>query len=155
VDLEVEVHGRRARLAGVAHERDHLARPHLAAVDGERRVRGEVRVVELVAGPVSEPEAEAADLVPADGEDRPVRDREHRLAELAEDVLAVVPARAGPGGPEGVAEADRAVDREDVAAGRQLRVHAGGQRAEDRWAGSAVGAAIAAGVGLQRRGARP
>ena len=53
-----------------------------------------MRVVELVAGPIAEPEPEAADVVPADGEDRAVRDGEDRLAELAEDVLAVVPAGA-------------------------------------------------------------
>ena len=142
MDLEVEVDGRRARLARVAHERDHLARPYLAAVDGERRVGGEVRVVELVPGSIAEPEPEAADVVPADREDRPVGDGQDRLAELPEDVLAVVPARAGAGRAERVDEADRAVDGEDVTARSELRVHAGRQLAEDRRAGRAVGAAL-------------
>ena len=47
-------------------------------------------VVELVALLVEQPEPVAADLVPADGEDRAVGDGEQRLAELAEDVVAVV-----------------------------------------------------------------
>ena len=49
-------------------------------------------VVELVSRPVAEPEAPTADVVPADGEDGAVRDREERRPERGEDVLAVVPA---------------------------------------------------------------
>jgi hypothetical protein len=49
-----------------------------------------MRVVELVALLVEDPEAIPADLVPADREDRSVGDCEQRLAELAEDVVAVV-----------------------------------------------------------------
>ena len=79
-------------VARVAHEAEHRARLHLAAVDGERREGGEVRVVELVAVVVAKPEAVAADVVPADREDRSVGDGEQRRAELAEDVLAVMPA---------------------------------------------------------------
>ena len=77
-----------------------------------------MRVVELVPGAVAEPEAPAADVVPADREDRAVRDREERCAERREDVLAVVPAArdVARGGAERVAERRRAVDREDVAA---------------------------------------
>jgi hypothetical protein len=46
------------------------------AVDRERRVCGEMGVVELVAGLVAQPEPVAADVVPADGENRSVGDRE-------------------------------------------------------------------------------
>ena len=113
---------------------------HLAAVDGERRERGEVRVVELVAVPVAEPEPVAADVVPADREDRAVGDGEDRRAERREDVLAVVPAGGGAAGAEGVGERRRPVDREDVAAGRQLASSPAGARG--RAAGRApVGAA--------------
>ena len=51
-----------------------------------------MRVIELVPGLVAEPEPVAADVVPAYGEDRAVGDREEGLAELAEDVVAVMPA---------------------------------------------------------------
>ena len=87
-----------------------------AAVDRERRERREVRVVELVPEPVAQPEPVAADVVPADREERAVRDREDRRAERREDVLAVVPAVVGATGAERVDERSRAVDREDVAA---------------------------------------
>ena len=50
----------------------------------------EVRVVEEVPLVVAQPEPVAADAVPADREDRAVGHREQRLAELAEDVVAVV-----------------------------------------------------------------
>ena len=71
VDLEVEVVRRSLGVAGVAHEADHLPGLHVRAVDGGGRERGEVRVVELVALPVDDPEPVAADLVEADGEDVP------------------------------------------------------------------------------------
>ena len=90
--LEVEVVRRALRVAGVADEAEHVAGVDVRAVDRERRVGGEMRVVELVAPVVAEPEPPAADLVPADGEDGPVRDREERRAERREDVVAVVPA---------------------------------------------------------------
>ncbi len=82
-------------------------------------------VVELVALPVPEPEPVAADLVPADREDGAVGDREQGLADLAEDVVAVMPAArdVAAGGAEGVRVRRGAVDREDIAAGRQSRVH--------------------------------
>ena len=92
MDLEVQVVRRRRRVAGIAHEPEHGPRLDLTAVDRERRVRGEVGVVELVAGLVAEPEPVAADVVPPDGEDRPVGDGEQRCPELPEDVDAVVPA---------------------------------------------------------------
>ena len=94
MDLEVEVVRRRLRVAGVADEADHVAGLHLVAVDGERRERREVRVVELVALPVAQPKAVPAEVVPADREDRPVRDGEERGPERREDVLAVMPADA-------------------------------------------------------------
>ena len=100
VDLEVEVVRRRLRVAGVADEADHGAGLHLVAVDGERRERREMGVVELVALPVTQPEPVAAEVVPADGEDGPVGDGEERGPERREDVLAVMPddarARAAP-----------------------------------------------------------
>ena len=67
-------------------------------------------VVELVAAAVAQPEAPAADLVPADREDGAVRHGEQRGAERREQVLAVVPAahHGRPWAPEGVAERDRA-----------------------------------------------
>ena len=70
---------------------------HARAVEDERRERGEVRVVERVPLPVAQPEPVAADLVPADREDRPVGDGDERLAELAEDVVAVVVGDVGRG----------------------------------------------------------
>ena len=48
------------------------------SLDGERRVGGEVRVVELVALRVAQPESVAADPVEADRVQRPVGDREER-----------------------------------------------------------------------------
>ena len=88
----MEVDRRELGVAGLPHEPEHVACLDLPAVDGERRVGREMRVVELVAGPVAEPEAPAADVVPADREHRPVGDREQRRSERREDVLAVMPA---------------------------------------------------------------
>ena len=51
-----------------------------------------MRVVELVALRVAEPEPPAADLVPADRVHDAVCDGEQRCAERREDVLAVMPA---------------------------------------------------------------
>jgi hypothetical protein len=76
-----------------------------------------VRIVELVPLPVSQPEAIAAAVVPADREDRAVGDGEKRRPERREDVFAVVPADAGARRTERVRERGRAVDREDVALG--------------------------------------
>ena len=61
-----------------ADEADDVARLDAAPLDCERRVRREVRVVELVALRVAQPEAVAADPVEADGVQRPVGDREER-----------------------------------------------------------------------------
>src|SRR3954451_23535003 len=92
VDLEVEVIRRRRRIARVAHEPEYGARLDLLAVDGKGRVGGQVRVIKLVARLVPEPEPVSADVVPPDREDGSVRDREQRLSDLAEDVVAVMPA---------------------------------------------------------------
>ena len=92
VDLEVQMDGRELGVAGLPHEAEHVAGLDLPAVDGERRVRREMGVVELVPGAVAEPEAPAADVVPADREHRAVGDGEERRPERREDVLAVVPA---------------------------------------------------------------
>ena len=79
-----------------------------------------MRVVELVPFVVAEPQAKAADVVPADREDRPVGDGEDRRAELGEDVFTVVPTRHDVASrrSEGVPERRRAIDGKDVAAGR-------------------------------------
>ena len=75
-----------------------------------------MRVVELVPLLVAQPQAPAADVVPADREDRAVGDGEDRRAERREDVVAVVPAAGDVAArrPEGVAVRRRPVDREDV-----------------------------------------
>ena len=99
VHLEVEVVRRALGVARVAHEADHLAGLHVRAVRRGRREGGEVRVVELVALLVEEPEPVAADLVPADREDGAVGDGDERLAELAEDVVAVVVGDVGAAAP--------------------------------------------------------
>ena len=97
VNLEVEMRRAAVGVAGVAHEADHVTCLHAATLDGERRVGREMRVVELVARSVTEPEPVAADPVEADGMERPVGDGEKRRALRREDVLAVVPAaRAHP-----------------------------------------------------------
>ena len=49
MNLEVEVVGRPLGVAGVADEADHLAGLDVVPVPGRGRVRGEVRVVVLVA----------------------------------------------------------------------------------------------------------
>ncbi len=123
MDLEVEVVRRVLGVTRVPHEADHVARSHLRAVDREGRERREVRVVELVAGGILQPEAEPADVVPPDRVDDPVGDGENRSAQRSEDVLAVVPAGCRARGVEGVRVRRSAVDREDVAALRQTRDH--------------------------------
>src|SRR5207248_8142945 len=92
MDLEMQVVRRPLRIAGVPDESEHGARMNACAVHRRGRVCGEVRVVELISLAVDEPETPAADPVPADGEDEPVRDREDRRAEWREDVVAVMPA---------------------------------------------------------------
>jgi hypothetical protein len=104
VNLEMQVGSRRERITGVTDEPDHLAGLHAGGAEREPRVAGEVRVVELVAIPVADPEAPAAKPLPPDPIQRPVRDRDHRSAEHREDVVAVMPAAR------------------DVAAGRPVRV---------------------------------
>jgi hypothetical protein len=122
MDLEVEVVGRPFGVAGVAHEPDDLACLHVRAVRRGRRERGQVRVVELVALAVEDPQPVAADLVPADREDGPVRAGDERLAELPEDVVAVVVGHVRARGPVAVDVRGGAVDGEHVAARRQLRM---------------------------------
>ncbi len=124
MDLEVEVRRPALGVAGVPDEADHVAGLHSLPVDRERRVGGEVRVVEVVAAVVAQPQPVAADLDEAHGVDRPVRDREHRRSRWREDVLAVVPAPRDvrPRGAEAVAERHVVAEyREDVAAGREPR----------------------------------
>ena len=127
VDLEVQVRRRPLRVAGVAHEAEDGAGLDARPVDREGRERGEVRVVELVALTVAQPEPVASDVVPADREHRPVGAGEHGCAKGREDVVAVVPVAGdiAAEGAEGVRERDlRPVHREDVAAGGQLRLQA-------------------------------
>ena len=125
--LEVHVVRRPLSVAGVAEEAEHVTGAHDRAVHRERRVRGEVRVVELVARVVPEPETPAADAVPADCEHRAVRDREQRRAERGEDVVAVMPATRDIATEcaEGVDERRVAVDGKHVAAGAEFRRHVG------------------------------
>src|SRR5436190_19123331 len=80
-----------------------------------------MRVVELVPLAVAEPDAVAADVVPADREDGAVGAGKHRRAERGEDVVDVVPVprHVAAEGAEGVPEVVRAVNREDVRAGGQ------------------------------------
>src|SRR5205823_1908695 len=110
-------------VAGVTHEPDHLPGLHMRAVRRRRRERREVRVIELVPLLVEEPEPVAADLVPADREDGSVGHSEERLAELAEDVVTVVIADVRARRAEGVDVRGRAVDGEDIVAGRELGLH--------------------------------
>ena len=109
-------------VAGVADEADDVARLDTAPLDRKRRVRRKVRVVELVALGVAQPEPVAADLGEPDRVERAVGDREQRRALGGEDVLPVVPAAGDvrPRAPEAVAERGRAVDGEDVAARGEL-----------------------------------
>ena len=90
--LEVQMRVGRERIAGVADEADHVTAVNGAVVAAERRVPGEMRVVEVVAGVVDEPQPPPADAVPTDREDRPVGDGDHRRAELGEEVVPVMPA---------------------------------------------------------------
>ena len=55
MNLEVEVRLGRERVSRVADEPDHVAAVNGAVVARERRVAGEMRVVEVVAGMVDEP----------------------------------------------------------------------------------------------------
>jgi hypothetical protein len=120
VDLEVHVRRRSVGVAGGADEAEHVACLDAPPVHRQRREGGEVRVVELVALVVAQPEAVAADVVPADGEDGPVGDRQEGGPERREDVVPVVVRDVGAGRAERVAVRRRAVDGEDVAPGRQL-----------------------------------
>jgi hypothetical protein len=53
-------------IASVVDEPDDVARANTLAVEGDRGIRGEVRVVELILLLVTEPEAVPAKAVPAD-----------------------------------------------------------------------------------------
>src|SRR5262249_40916082 len=124
VDLEVEVRRPAVRVARVPDEADDVTRLDARALHGERRVRGAVRVVELVALAIAEPQAVAPEVVPADRVDGPVRDGQDRRPLRREDVLAVVPAArdVGPRSAERVPERDRSVDGEDVPLAGERRV---------------------------------
>ena len=121
VHLEMEVVRRSLCIAGVTDEADHFPRPDAMPVPRRRRVGGEMRVVELVPLAVTEPEAVAAHVVPADREDRPVRAGKHRRPERGEDVVAVmpIPRHVTAEGAESIRKVVRPVHGEDVAAGRQ------------------------------------
>ena len=126
MDLEVEVRAT-GRVTRVTHEPEHLSGVHPLSVDRERRIRGQMGVVELVPEPVAQPHLPTAEIVPADAEDRAVRDCEDGGAERAEDVLAVVPPAADgrAWGAKRVTERGRAEDREHVASVRETRGHLG------------------------------
>ena len=91
VDLEVQVERRSLRVARVADEPDHVAGVDLVPIYRHRRERRKVRVVVEIARAVADPEAVAADLVPADGEDRAGCTGEERRSQRGEDVVAVMP----------------------------------------------------------------
>src|SRR5699024_8788753 len=103
-------------VAGVADEPQHLPASDPVVVPRESAVAGEVRVVVLVAGRVDEPEPPASDTVPADREDRAVRDRDHGCPERGEEVVAVMPAATNVAAvrPVGVAPGDVPDDGEGV-----------------------------------------
>ena len=88
----MEVVRRPLRVARVSDEAENVSGVDHRTVPRERRVRGQVGVVVLVSGAVTEPEAVAADFVPADGEHRAGCDRENGRAERREDVVTVMPA---------------------------------------------------------------
>src|SRR5207248_1347179 len=119
VHLEMQMRPDRVGVAGVADEAEDVAATNMAVVPRELRVAREVRVVETVAPAVAEPEAPAADPVPADREDGPVRHREHRTAERREEVVAVMPAAGDVAAQAavGVAPVGVAVHGEVVLAG--------------------------------------
>ena len=94
VHLEVEMRRPAAGVAGITHEADHLSGPYVGAVRGQGRERREMRVRELVPLAVAQPEPIACRVVPADREQRAVGDGDERLAELSEDVDAVLVVRA-------------------------------------------------------------
>ena len=75
MDLEVEMRRPSFGVAGVTDETDHVARLHARSLDRERRVRGEVGVVELVPEVVPQPEPVATELDEADRVDRRRRRR--------------------------------------------------------------------------------
>ena len=91
MDLEVHVVRASVRVAGVPDEAEHLPRSHMRRVQGEWGEAREMGVVEGVARGVREPQAPAADLLPADVADRAVGDRDDGRAERGEQVVAVVP----------------------------------------------------------------
>ena len=107
---------RRERVAGAAEEADHLSPAHVPVLQDPARVGGEVGVVEPVAGRVLEPEAPAADRVPADEAERAGHHGDHRSAERGEEVVAVVPAvgDVAADAAVGVAPVGAAGDREVV-----------------------------------------
>src|SRR5579859_2035686 len=118
MDLEVQVERRSLRIARVTDEAEDIARVDDRAVHRERRIRGEVGVIELVAAIVAQPKPAAARTLPADGEHDAVRDREDGRAERREEVVTVVPAPGDvrPRSTERVAERDGAVHREHISA---------------------------------------
>ncbi len=121
--LEVEMRLRRERVAGVADEPDHVSAPDGATVSREPRVPGQMRVVEIVAGVIDEPESPSADPVPADREDRPVGDGDDGCAERGEEIVTVVPAAGDvrPLATVGVAPVGARGDREGVRAAERRR----------------------------------
>jgi hypothetical protein len=137
VDLEVQVGRRADRVAGGADEAEHVAAADARALAGERREAGQVRVVEVVAVVVEQPQPPPAEVVPADVVERAVLHGQERRAGGHEDVDPLVEARRRPRRAPVVGEVvgGGAQHREHVAAVEQLgaaRVvdqrHVGGAR---------------------------
>jgi hypothetical protein len=132
MDLEVEVRRCTLGVPRSAHEAHHVARLHAGSVDGEGREGREVSVVVVVAVVVAKPEAVAADAVPADVEEGPVRNGQERSPDRRKDVVPVVPAGRGAARAEVVCERGRPVDREDETLRRDLGLDAGRRVLHDR-----------------------
>lgn len=95
MDLEVEVIGRRDRLAGIPDEANDLPRANPNSVHHPRRVAGQVRVV--VGGPrrITKPQAIAAESVDSNAVDLTICHGEDRSALRRKDVRTVMPPGSG------------------------------------------------------------
>src|SRR5262249_15245289 len=121
VDLEMQVRRGAFRVSAVADVGDHLTGANACAVASRPCVAIEMRVVELVARSVAQPQAAAAEPLPTHGEEHAAGNREHRHAARREEVVAVVPRHAIARGSECVRDGDLLRKGEDVSAGVERR----------------------------------